>query len=903
MKNINFKKLACFLFLVLLFSFLFFPVFSNSALAQPDFGQEYAENTNLGNSDLRDILVRFVQIFFSFLAIIAVVMIIYGGFLWMTSAGNEEKISKAKKTLVNAIIGLILILSAFAIVQFVLNEIGSRIGQGGPGGDGSAQLTSGGFGAIGSCSVESVYPEPNQEEVPRNTSMVVTFKEEVDPSTVINGSGKIASGSVEIFKSEDSTNKITDVSATSTSDNKTFVFTPDDYLGSPSESIWYTVYMSNDIKNTNGDGIFDHCQNEFLRWRFKVSTELDLTPPKVNKVFPAPDDERDSESVTAALSSATGRIVVNNIPDVYSPASITSGVIGPYSPSVSLEPNSTEEGDLLIAVESDDITAVLTNNTSGKNLGSARFDGNSVTFPGVLTLNLNDSPSAGDSWNLSVEPVTQADTLTVAGDTYTFVSESPEGNQIQVGADTGATAVNIASTIDGSDDDSNPSDANNLITTVSGDTIDIEAEQAGDAGNDIVLESNDSNGDLDITPMSGGNDKQTHVNINDKEDEYRNSIIQINFNEPVNPMRLSGRASSLSDYIKIVNATSSPVPDGGVCDSDNDCVNFNCDSGTCSGSNDYLPGEFMLSNQYRTVEFRSDNQCGVNSCGQDVYCLPGNSRLKVEFVAARLKNCGSDSDCTHSPYNSCIGGVCADDNGTPGDTTDDVNYPAASGIDGVLDMSMNSLDGDSDGSAEGRGGFYDKNGGATPVKGADILGSTAADEEDSFAWSFWINDEMKIGEPRIVSISPGDLAGFGSVSTDYYDEPVKIGFDSVMRSGSLKTGHTMLDTGDEEVPHKNLNIWNYSGDALGYWITKKGVEDEAPIDGYPNRTDVFINHSSFKEAVTYRSQVGSGVMDIYQNCFKPSGAETGDCSGVNEANPSCCNGTITTGLDSDGNCP
>jgi hypothetical protein len=130
----------------------------------------------------------------------------------------------------------------------------------------------------------------------------------------------------------------------------------------------------------------------------------------------------------------------------------------------------------------------------------------------------------------------------------------------------------------------------------------------------------------------------------------------------------------------------------------------------------------------------------------------------------------------------------------------------------------------------------------------------------------------------------------------------KINFDTLMRSGTLKTGTFMVDNGQDQIPHKGLNLWNYTGGGLGYWIKKEDIEDEPPIDGYPNRTNVLIAHSVFRESNTYRSQAGSGLNDIYQNCFKPSASNLGACSVVDEFNPSCCNGAPTSTLDNNGNC-
>ena len=55
---------------------------------------------------------------------IALAMFIYGGFMWMTSSGNSEKVEKGKNILIWATLGLVVIFSAYAMVKFVFTGIG-----------------------------------------------------------------------------------------------------------------------------------------------------------------------------------------------------------------------------------------------------------------------------------------------------------------------------------------------------------------------------------------------------------------------------------------------------------------------------------------------------------------------------------------------------------------------------------------------------------------------------------------------------------------------------------------------------------------------------------------------------------------------------------------------------------
>lgn len=88
----------------------------------------------LGNTDPRVMAANIVRIALGFLGIIAVLLIIYAGFLWMTAGGDVTKVERAKKTLIAALIGIVIILSSFAIATFILNRLlAATGGSGGPG--------------------------------------------------------------------------------------------------------------------------------------------------------------------------------------------------------------------------------------------------------------------------------------------------------------------------------------------------------------------------------------------------------------------------------------------------------------------------------------------------------------------------------------------------------------------------------------------------------------------------------------------------------------------------------------------------------------------------------------------------------------------------------------------------
>jgi len=98
------------------------------ALAQtPELGLNYTSSLNLANGDPRTAAVSLVKLLMTFLGIIAVVIMLLGGFKWMTAAGNEDKVAEAKKLIAAGIIGLVIILSAFLIVNFVVTNVSNSL--------------------------------------------------------------------------------------------------------------------------------------------------------------------------------------------------------------------------------------------------------------------------------------------------------------------------------------------------------------------------------------------------------------------------------------------------------------------------------------------------------------------------------------------------------------------------------------------------------------------------------------------------------------------------------------------------------------------------------------------------------------------------------------------------------
>ena len=72
---------------------------------------------------LTDVAVSLIQTFLSLLGIIFIGMILFAGYNWMTAMGDKEKVTRAKDTLISAAIGIVIIVSAYAITTFIFDTL------------------------------------------------------------------------------------------------------------------------------------------------------------------------------------------------------------------------------------------------------------------------------------------------------------------------------------------------------------------------------------------------------------------------------------------------------------------------------------------------------------------------------------------------------------------------------------------------------------------------------------------------------------------------------------------------------------------------------------------------------------------------------------------------------------
>lgn len=279
----------------------------------------------------------------------------------------------------------------------------------------------------------------------------------------------------------------------------------------------------------------------------------------------------------------------------------------------------------------------------------------------------------------------------------------------------------------------------------------------------------------------------------------RNVLIQINFNEAIDPTSASGFVSGAQGFQNI------QVHAGGV-------------------ATPNLDGEYRISNQYRTVEFIPAELCGKNSCGEDVFCLPGGATIDAIARAATLDGAGPAAQFT------------------------------SQGFDGVVDVASNSLDGNGDGTAGGQGA-------------------------DDYSWGFGTSNDINLTPPAIeFTMPPSDPSDPGQSNIDPF-EPVAVRFDSILQSSSFNTGNAFIQT--KEPPEWKDTFWWSTGNTLLTDLNEP-VTDPSMI---PVKSEGRILHRMYATSTEYDPFLLSGIRNMYQNCFNP--VSSPGCP-LGPGGPNCC---------------
>ncbi|PIV52161.1 hypothetical protein CO115_01270 [Candidatus Falkowbacteria bacterium CG_4_9_14_3_um_filter_36_9] len=123
--NIN-KKIIITCFLFLFFSYFF--VFSNICLAQDSLIDktlsDKCKDPGCELNDLMSLVITISDMILKISGSLALLFFIYGGVLFLISAGNSEMVEKAKKVLIGSTVGIVIVFTSFMIIGFTLSALG-----------------------------------------------------------------------------------------------------------------------------------------------------------------------------------------------------------------------------------------------------------------------------------------------------------------------------------------------------------------------------------------------------------------------------------------------------------------------------------------------------------------------------------------------------------------------------------------------------------------------------------------------------------------------------------------------------------------------------------------------------------------------------------------------------------
>lgn len=116
MKKIDFKKLSIALFAI---TMLAMPVLLLAATSTIDVPRPAI----VGSNDLTTIVGNVINILLTLIGIVCIILIVFGGFKYMTASGKEDAMKDAKGIMIGAIIGLIIVFIAWAASTFIINNL------------------------------------------------------------------------------------------------------------------------------------------------------------------------------------------------------------------------------------------------------------------------------------------------------------------------------------------------------------------------------------------------------------------------------------------------------------------------------------------------------------------------------------------------------------------------------------------------------------------------------------------------------------------------------------------------------------------------------------------------------------------------------------------------------------
>jgi cysteine-rich repeat protein len=256
-------------------------LFAAPTLAQDVDLESFAESAGLSTSaDVTVIIAKLIRTGISLLGIVAVLFTLYGGYVWMTSKGDPAQVTRAKGILSSAVIGLILVFSAFAITQFILNALVDATG----GGVSGSESSSSGYEDSDSSSSSIFYLSSVNNECSEslmNLELQFVFSKALESDTVADGItvSEVGGGAID---------------GTFSVSGRTATFTPPDLCEGYTDTYCfdadtsYTISLdSTQIESTRGASLT--CTTSYpCSFEFTTGSSVDTQDPSIS--LDAPED-------------------------------------------------------------------------------------------------------------------------------------------------------------------------------------------------------------------------------------------------------------------------------------------------------------------------------------------------------------------------------------------------------------------------------------------------------------------------------------------------------------------------------------------------------------------------------------------------------------------------------------
>lgn len=266
------------------------------ALALPAFvfAQEagaFASFIGVAYPDMRLIVIRILQIIWIFASVGALGFLIYGFVLYRQADPEDlEEGPHAKRLMFYGGIALaasILLVIILTIVFTVIESGYTKTGQG-SGGPKPYTPSLGSGMSLGSSNVKDHYPASNEQNVPRDTSILITFADALLKDSILDSTNGIKKDSIIIRRT--SAGAFGDYGVVRSTgvlsvDGTTLKIVPSTLLGDPDKRVSYTVVLTEELKKKDGTSLFGKSDSGYV-WQFEVSGLIDTTPPTVDSYLP-----------------------------------------------------------------------------------------------------------------------------------------------------------------------------------------------------------------------------------------------------------------------------------------------------------------------------------------------------------------------------------------------------------------------------------------------------------------------------------------------------------------------------------------------------------------------------------------------------------------------------------------